>query len=95
MKLEPLGDKIIVEPVEEKSKSGFVIPDTMDKEKPQKGKVLAAGPGKLNDKGERIPMHVKVGDVVFFRKYAPDEFEHDGKTILIMAESDVIALVKE
>ena len=94
MNLEPLGDKIIVEPVEEASKSGFVVPETMDKEKPQKGKVVATGPGKLNDKGEKMPMHVKVGDIVFFRKYSPDEFEHDGKQILVLSESDVIALVK-
>ena len=94
MKLVPLGDKIIVEPIEEVSKSGFVVPETMDKEKPQKGKVVAAGPGKINDKGEALPMHVKVGDVVFFRKYSPDEFEHEGKKILVLSESDVIALVQ-
>ena len=94
MKLEPLGDKIIVEPIEETSKSGFVVPETMDKEKPQKGKVIAAGPGRLNDQGEKLPMHVKVGDIVFFRNYVPDEFELDGKKILILSETDVIALVK-
>lgn len=95
MNLIPLGDKIIVEPVLEQSKSGFVVPETMDKEKPQKGKVVAAGSGKLNDQGESIPMHVKVGDIVIFRKYAPDEFEHEGQKILVLSESDVIALVKE
>lgn len=95
MKLEPLGDKIIVEAIVETSKSGFVVPDTMDKEKPQRGKVLAAGPGKIDDKGGRISMNVKVGDIVVFRKYSPDEFKIDGKDYLILAESDVIALVKE
>lgn len=94
MQLVPLGDKIIVEAVEEISKSGFVVPETMDKEKPQKGKVIAAGPGKITDDGKTLPMHVKVGDIVFFRKYAPDEFEHEGKKILVLSESDVIALVK-
>ncbi|HPH78941.1 MAG TPA: co-chaperone GroES [bacterium] len=95
MNLKPLGDKIIVEPIAEVSKSGFVMPETMDKEKPQEGTVLAVGEGKINDKGEHSPMHVQVGDKVFFRKYAPDEFEHDGKTILVMSESDVIAIIKE
>jgi len=95
MKLEPLGDRIIVTAIEETSKSGFVIPDTMDKEKPQRGKVLAVGPGRINDKGERLPMHVKVGDVIVFRKYSPDEFKIDGDEYLILSESDVIALVKE
>ena len=95
MKLEPLGDKIIVEAVEETSKSGFVVPETMDKEKPQRGKVTAAGPGRKGDNGQVIPMNVKVGDVVIFRKYSPDEFKVDGKEFLILAESDVIALVQE
>jgi chaperonin GroES len=95
MNLEPLGDKIIVEPIVETSTSGFVVPDSMDKEKPQQGLVLAVGPGKLNDQGVRSAMHVKVGDKIFFRKYAPDEFEHNGKNILVMSESDVIALIKE
>lgn len=94
MKLEPLGDKIIVIAVEEISKSGFVIPETMDKEKPQKGEIIAAGPGRIDDNGKRVPMNVKVGDVVLFRKYAPDEFKIDGKEYLILSESDVIALVK-
>jgi len=95
MKLEPLGDRIIVEAIEETSQSGFVVPDTMDKEKPQRGKVLAVGPGKVNDNGQSVPMHVKVGDIIVFRKYSPDDFKVDGKEYLIMSESDVIALVKE
>ena len=94
MNLEPLGDRIIVEAIEETSTSGFAIPETMDKEKPQKGKILAAGKGKIGDDGKVIPMHVKIGDIVIFRKYAPDEFKIDGKEYLILAESDVIALVK-
>lgn len=94
MKLEPLGDRIIVEAVEETSKSGFVVPDTMDKEKPQRGKVLAVGPGRIGDDGKILPMHVKVGDIIVFRKYSPDEFKIDGKDYLILSESDVIALVK-
>ncbi|MFA4930927.1 MAG: co-chaperone GroES [Patescibacteria group bacterium] len=94
MKLEPLGDRLIVEAIVETSKSGFVVPETMDKEKPQRGKIIAAGPGKVSDDGKRIPMHVKVGDIIVFRKYAPDEFKIDGETFLILSESDVIALVK-
>lgn len=94
MKLEPLSDKIIVVAVEETSKSGFVIPETMDKEKPQKGEVLAVGPGRMSDDGKLIPMKIKVGDIIIFRKYAPDEFKIDGKDYLILSESDVIALVK-
>jgi chaperonin GroES len=95
MKLEPLADRIIVEAMTETSKSGFVIPDTMDKEKPQRGKILAVGPGRVGDDGKLIPMHVKVGDVIVFRKYSPDEFKIDNKEYLIMSENDVIALVKE
>jgi len=94
MKLEPLGDKIIIEAVKETSTSGFVMPDSMDKEKPQQGKVLAVGPGKTGDDGRVQPMHVKVGDLVVFRKYSPDEFKIDGVDYLILSESDVIALVK-
>lgn len=94
MKLEPLGDRIIVEAIEETSKSGFVVPETMDKEKPQRGKVVAVGKGKVGDDGKVIPMNVKVGDIIVFRKYAPDEFKIDGETYLILSESDVIALVK-
>jgi chaperonin GroES len=94
MQLEPLADKIIVEAIEETSSSGFVVPETMSKEKPQQGKVIATGPGKTGDDGKVIPMHVKVGDKVLFRKYAPDEFKLDGQDYLILSESDVIALVK-
>ena len=80
MKLQPLNDHIFLEPVEEvrTTKSGIVIPETSEKEKPIKGKVVAADPGKLDEKGNRMPMSVKVGDLVLFKKYGPDELEVDG-----------------
>jgi chaperonin GroES len=84
-----------MEPVEEeqKTKSGIVLPETAEKGRPVKGKVLAVGPGKMNDKGERISMSVKVGDTVLFKKYGPDEFELDGKKYLVGDEEDILAIV--
>ncbi|KKU99124.1 MAG: 10 kDa chaperonin [Candidatus Jorgensenbacteria bacterium GW2011_GWC1_48_8] len=76
------------------SKSGIVLPDTAEKEKPVKGKIVAAGPGKLNEKGERMPMAVKVGDVVLFKKYGPDEFELDGKKYLVGDEDGILAIIE-
>ncbi len=95
MNLKPLSNRVILEPVEEHAttKSGIVIPDTAEKEKPVKGKVLATGPGKLNEKGERVQMSVKVGDVVLFKKYGPDEIEIDGKKYLVGDEDDILAVV--
>jgi chaperonin GroES len=94
MSLQPLNDGLVVERLEqeETTPSGIVLPDSA-KEKPQKGKVLAAGPGKINDKGERNPMTVKVGDTVMFSKYGPTELKHDGKELLFLNESDVLAVV--
>ncbi|OHB18677.1 MAG: co-chaperone GroES [Parcubacteria group bacterium RIFCSPHIGHO2_01_FULL_47_10b] len=96
MKLQPLGDHVFLEPiVEDKTtKSGIVIPDTAEREKPMKGKVIATGPGKVNEKGERVPMSVKVGDVVLFKKYGPDEVEVDGKKYLVGEESDILAIIE-
>ncbi len=95
MNLKPLANRVILEPIEEQAttKSGIVIPDTAEKEKPVKGKVLATGPGKLNEKGERTPMSVKVGDVVLFKKYGPDEIEVDGKKYLVGDEDDILAII--
>lgn len=93
-KLQPIGGNILVQPeTEEKTASGIVLPDTVDKEKPQKGKIIALGSGKLNDKGEKIPFNVKKGDVVLFKKYSPDEVEVDGQEYLIMDEDDILAIV--
>ncbi len=92
----PLSNHVFLEPIEEDktTKSGIVIPDTADKEKPMKGKVLAIGPGKLNDKGERTNMSVKVGDVVLFKKYGPDEIEIDSKKYLVGDEDDILAIIE-
>ena len=96
MNLKPLFDNIIVKRIEEeeKTKSGIVLPDTIDKEKPQKGEVIAIGEGKITDSGNKIDMQVKVGDKVLFRKYSPDEIEIDGKEYLVMTQNDVIAIIK-
>lgn len=96
MNFKPLSNRVFIEPLEEeqKTKSGIVIPDTADKEKPVRGKILAIGPGKLNDKGERTPMSVKVGDTVLFKKYGPDEIEIDGKKYLVGDEEDILAIIE-
>ena len=96
MQLQPLNDRLFLEFVEEvkTTKSGIVLPDTAEKEKPVKGKVVAAGPGKLNEKGERVPMSVKVGDLVLFKKYGPDEIEVDGKKYLVAEEGDILAIIE-
>lgn len=70
------------------------MPDTVDKERPEQGKVIAIGPGKLRDDGVRVEMSVKVGDMVLFKKYAPDEVKFEGETYLVLAESDLMAVVE-
>lgn len=95
MKLKPIGDKIIVEPEkeEEKTKSGIVLPDTA-KEKPQKGKVIAVGPGKILDNGQRSPIEVKEGDLVIYSKYAGTEVKIDDKEYLILSDRDILAVLE-
>ena len=94
--LKPLGNRVVVEPIEQEeiTAGGIVLPETA-KEKPQRGKVLAAGPGERNDKGDRIALDVAEGDTVLFAKYAGTEFKLDGKKLLILRESDLLAIVKE
>ncbi len=96
MNLKPLGGRVVVEPIEqeEMTAGGIVLPDTA-KEKPQRGKVLSAGPGDRDDKGSYVPMDVKAGDVVLFAKYAGTEIKIDGKKLLILRESDLLAIVEE
>lgn len=96
MKLRPLSDHVIIEPMaqEEMTKSGIVLPGTINKEKPQEGTVVATGEGKLNEKGERMPMSVKNGDKVLFSKYSPQEVKMGGREYLIVREDDVIAIVE-
>ena len=96
LKIQPLGGNILVEALSEETKtsSGIVLPDTVDKEKPQKGKVIAIGTGKLTNDGKKISFNVKVGDTIIFKKYSPDEVEIDDKEYLIMSEDDVLAVIK-
>lgn len=95
MKLQPLADRIVVKALaqEEKTKGGIVLPDTA-KEKPQEGEVLAVGPGKLMDNGNRAAMEIKVGDKVIYSKYGGTEVKVDGQEYLILKESDVLAITK-
>jgi len=95
LNLKPLFDNIIVKRIEEeeKTKSGIVLPETIDKEKPQKGEVIAVGEGKVADNGNKIDMQVKVGDKILFRKYSPDEIKVDNEEYLVMTQSDVIAKI--
>jgi chaperonin GroES len=95
MKLKPLGGRVIVEPIEqeEMTAGGIILPETA-KEKPQEGKILAAGPGDRDEDGERIPMEVQVGDKVLYAKYSGTEVKMDGKKLLILRESDILAVVE-
>ncbi|HDD65048.1 MAG TPA: co-chaperone GroES [Firmicutes bacterium] len=96
LKIRPLGDRIVVEPLEaeEKTKGGIILPDTA-KEKPQKGKVVAVGKGRVDENGKAIPMEVKVGDKVLYGKYAGTEITIDDKEYIILREEDVLAIVEE
>ncbi|MGB9608812.1 MAG: co-chaperone GroES, partial [Minisyncoccia bacterium] len=91
-----LSNHLFIEPIEEEktTKSGIVLPETAEKERPIRGRIIAIGPGKLNEKGERIPMSVKVGDIVLFKKYGPDEVELDGKKYLVGDEDDILAIIE-
>jgi len=96
MKLKPLGGRVVVEPMEQEDvlASGIVLPETA-KEKPQKGLVISVGPGDRDDEGKRIPMDVKEKDVVLFAKYSGTEIKIDSKKLLILRESDLLAIVEE
>jgi chaperonin GroES len=95
MSLKPLGNRVVVEPIEQEevTAGGIVLPETA-KEKPQKGTVLSVGPGDRNDKGERVPMDVAQGDTILFAKYSGTEIKMDGKKLLILRESDILAIVQ-
>lgn len=94
MKLKPLGDRVIIEAMEpeEKKQGGIIIPDTA-KEKPQEGKVVAVGPGKVNEAGNKVAMEVKSGDKVLYGKYSGTDVTVDGNEYLIMRESDILAII--
>ncbi len=95
-KIRPVADRVVVKPSakEEISKGGIIIPDTA-KEKPQEGIVIAVGSGKLQDNGERSPMELKVGDKVLFAKYGGTEFKFEGDDLLVLRESDILAVLAE
>jgi chaperonin GroES len=95
LNLKPLGGRLVVEPIEQEdvTTGGILLPETA-KEKPQKGVVLAAGPGERDDKGKYIPMDVKVGDTILFNKYAGTEIKVDGKKIIILRENEVLAIIE-
>jgi chaperonin GroES len=94
IKIKPLADRVVVQPLEEteQKKGSIIIPDTA-KEKPQQGKIVAVGPGRVSDDGKKIPMELKSGDKVLYGKYAGTEVTIDGKEYLILRESDVLAIV--
>ena len=96
MSLKPLDDRIVVKPseAEQTTASGLVIPDTA-KEKPQEGTVLAVGPGRIDDKGNRVPLDVKVGDVVLYSKYGGTEVRYGGEDYLVLSARDVLAVIEK
>jgi chaperonin GroES len=97
MNIKPLSDRILIEPisVEEKTKFGIILPEAVEKERPEQGKVIAVGPGKVvPELGKRIPTSVKVGNIVLFTKYSPNEIKVDGKEYLIAREEDILAILE-
>lgn len=94
MKLKPLGDRVVVKPVEQetKTKSGLIIPDTA-KEKSHQGKVIAIGDGKYDD-GQLVPMTVKIGDVVLYKEYGGDDFKLDGEQVVVLEEKDILGIIE-
>lgn len=97
MKIKPLGDRVLVEPLgadEKKSKGGIIIPDTVSKERGEQGKVVAVGEGWHNQEGKVFPLKVKKGDKIIFSKYGPDEIKIDGKDYFIISESNILAIIE-
>lgn|SRR3989338_10700164 len=94
--IQPLRDHVLIEPIkaEEKTKSGIYLPETAEKERPEEGRIVAVGPGRIDTKGERVPMEVKKGDRVLFSKYGPNELKVDGKEYLVAKEEDILAILK-
>lgn len=96
MKIKPLADYVLIEPIkeEEKTKAGILLPETAEKERPEKGKVIAVGPGRRDEKGNLVPVSVKTGQTILFKKYGPDEIKVDGKEYLICKEEDILAIIE-
>ncbi len=95
MKIKPLHANVIIKPktIEEVTKSGIVLPGTMDKERPEQGTVVAIGDGKMLEDGKRAAMSVKVGDIVLFKKYSPDEIKVDDEDLLVLSENEILAIL--
>ena len=96
MKIKPLSDHILIEPIkeEEKTKTGILLPETAEKERPEEGRVIAVGPGRTTEEGKLIPVSVKPGQKVLFKKYGPDEIKVDNKEYLIAKEEDILAIIE-
>lgn len=96
MKIKPLSDHILIEPMkqEEKTKTGILLPETAEKDKPEQGRVMAVGPGRKTSSGKVIPLEVKEGDIVLFTKYGPNEVKIDDKEYLIAKEEDILAILE-
>lgn len=96
LKVHPLGDRIVVKAItkEEMTQSGLYLPDTVNKEKPEEGEVIAVGPGRMTDDGKRVACEVKVGDKVLFSKYGPTEIKLNEEDLLVLSENDILAVIK-
>jgi len=96
MNIKPISDHILIEPIkeEEKTKTGILLPDSAEKEKPEQGKVIAVGPGKKDENGKVVPLEVKPGDRVLFTKYVPTEIKVEDKDYLIAKEEDILAILE-
>jgi chaperonin GroES len=96
MKIKPLADYVLIEPIktEEKTKAGILLPESAEKERPEQGRVVAVGPGRKLPSGKRVPMDVKKGDKVLFTKYGPNEIKVEGKEYLIAKEEDILAIIE-
>lgn len=97
MRIKPLADHVVIEPLlqEEKTRSGILLPETAEKERPEQGKVIAVGSGKRTDEGKVLPLEVKVGDTVLFTKYGPNEVKVDDKEYLIAKAEDILAILED
>lgn len=96
MKIKPISDHVLIEPIkeEEKTKTGILLPDTAEKERPEQGKVIAVGPGRKDKQGKYVPLEMKAGDKVLFTKYGPTEIKVENKEYLIAKEEDVLAILE-
>jgi chaperonin GroES len=96
MRIKPISDHILIEPIkeEEKTKTGILLPDTAEKERPEQGKIIAVGPGKKDKQGKLVPLEVKPGDKVLFTKYGPNEIKVEDKEYLIAKEEDILAVLE-